>query len=634
MAQDAGRPTPSRTLVPGPEEGGQAHGPGRHRRPAARHAARRARPDHRLHRAADHRQRPRRPGAPVLGGHRLHAGLDRRDPAVGQARRPVRAQEALPDRHRHLPRRLRAVRHRPEHAAAHRLPRPPGARRRRADGAVDGDRRRHRPAARTRQVPGPVRRGLRRDQRRSGRCSAASSPTTSAGAGSSTSTCPIGVVALLVIAAVLHIPVRAGPGTPSTTSAPSSSPPSPPAWSWSPRSAAPPGPGARRRSSGSPCSAPSLLVAFVHVERRAAEPVLPLKLFRIRTFTLVAGHQLRRRLRDVRRDDLPADVPPGRAGRLADPVRRAHAADGARHAAHLDRLRPDRQPHRPLEGLPDRWAPASPRSACSCCTSSTETSSTWRDERLLLRLRRRARPGHAGAGARRAERRRLRGPRRRHLRRDLLPLHRRLVRRRHLRHDLHQPARRQARRRARRARRCRPASAPAGWRPTRAPSPNCRRRCARPCSTRTRPPSPTSSCTPPRSSCSPSSSPGSSRRTSCAARSPRPTPPRPSPRNPVERSSYDEVRPGPVGARLAARAAATSTRRSPSGPGYDLLPAASWLLLRIRRHGTVEPARARRHTPRTAARDHRRRPAGRGARAWPAATGCDWSSPTRAPRPP
>ena len=52
----------------------------------------------------------------------------------------------------------------------------------------------------------------------------------------------------------------------------------------------------------------------------------------------------------------------------------------------------------------------------------------------------RARPGHAGARPGRAERGLLRGPRRRHLRRDLLPLHRRLVRRRHLRHDLRQPA--------------------------------------------------------------------------------------------------------------------------------------------------------------------------------------------------
>ena len=40
---------------------------------------------------------------------------------------------------------------------------------------------------------------------------------------------PVGVVALAVIAAVLHIPRPVRTGTSSTTSAPSSSPPSPPA---------------------------------------------------------------------------------------------------------------------------------------------------------------------------------------------------------------------------------------------------------------------------------------------------------------------------------------------------------------------------------------------------------------------
>ncbi|MFE5797333.1 DHA2 family efflux MFS transporter permease subunit [Streptomyces sp. NPDC056503] len=98
---------------------------------------------------------------------------------------------------------------------------------------------------------------------------------------------PIGVVALFVIAAVLHIPVRSTRHTidylgtfliasvatclvlvaslGGTT------------WAW-----------------GSPqiiglvLLGAVLLVWFVYVERRAAEPVLPLKLFRIRTFTLVS----------------------------------------------------------------------------------------------------------------------------------------------------------------------------------------------------------------------------------------------------------------------------------------------------------------------------------------------------------
>ncbi|MGW7289816.1 DHA2 family efflux MFS transporter permease subunit [Streptomyces sp. NPDC054847] len=98
---------------------------------------------------------------------------------------------------------------------------------------------------------------------------------------------PIGVVALLVIAAVLHIPVRQTRHTidylgtfliasvatclvlvaslGGTT------------WAWG-----------SARIIGLAVLGAVLLVAFVAVERKAAEPVLPLKLFRIRTFTLVA----------------------------------------------------------------------------------------------------------------------------------------------------------------------------------------------------------------------------------------------------------------------------------------------------------------------------------------------------------
>ncbi|MFI8432671.1 MFS transporter [Streptomyces sp. NPDC079020] len=60
--------------------------------------------------------------------------------------------------------------------------------------------------------------------------------------------------------------------------------------------------------------------------------------------------------------------------------------------------------------------------------------------------------------------------------------------------------------------------------------------------------------------------------------------------NPVERSSYDEC------ARALSVLATREGRREiyvkiTENAGYDLLPAASWLLLRIKRHGTVEPAR-------------------------------------------
>ncbi|MFF9847695.1 MDR family MFS transporter [Streptomyces litmocidini] len=98
---------------------------------------------------------------------------------------------------------------------------------------------------------------------------------------------PIGVVALFVIAAVLHIPVRSTPHTidylgtfliasvatclvlvaslGGTT------------WAWG-----------SAQIIGLAVLGAVLLVWFLYVERRAAEPVLPLKLFRIRTFSLVS----------------------------------------------------------------------------------------------------------------------------------------------------------------------------------------------------------------------------------------------------------------------------------------------------------------------------------------------------------
>ncbi|MEV8311972.1 MDR family MFS transporter [Streptomyces flavidovirens] len=98
---------------------------------------------------------------------------------------------------------------------------------------------------------------------------------------------PVGVVALLVIAAVLHIPVRPSRHTidylgtaliasvavclvlvaslGGTT------------WAWG-----------SAQIIGLAALGAVLLVWFVRVERKAAEPVLPLKLFKLRTFTLVA----------------------------------------------------------------------------------------------------------------------------------------------------------------------------------------------------------------------------------------------------------------------------------------------------------------------------------------------------------
>ncbi|MFF1477737.1 DHA2 family efflux MFS transporter permease subunit [Streptomyces sp. NPDC058301] len=98
---------------------------------------------------------------------------------------------------------------------------------------------------------------------------------------------PIGVVALLVIAAVLHIPVH---GTRHTidylgtfliasvaTSLVLVASLGGTTWAWG-----------SAQIIGLAVLGAVLLGAFVAVERKAAEPVLPLKLFRIRTFSLVA----------------------------------------------------------------------------------------------------------------------------------------------------------------------------------------------------------------------------------------------------------------------------------------------------------------------------------------------------------
>ncbi|MER5930794.1 MFS transporter [Streptomyces sp. NPDC002054] len=95
---------------------------------------------------------------------------------------------------------------------------------------------------------------------------------------------PIGIVALAVIAATLHIPVRsekhtidylgtfliASVATCLVLAASLGG-----TWGWG-----------SAQIIGLAVLAAVLLLAFVRVERRAAEPVLPLKLFRIRTFTL------------------------------------------------------------------------------------------------------------------------------------------------------------------------------------------------------------------------------------------------------------------------------------------------------------------------------------------------------------
>jgi hypothetical protein len=66
--------------------------------------------------------------------------------------------------------------------------------------------------------------------------------------------------------------------------------------------------------------------------------------------------------------------------------------------------------------------------------------------------------------------------------------------------------------------------------------------------------------------------------------------------NPVQRSSHDEVcrALSVLGTRAGRR---EIYREITARAGYDLLPAASWLLLRIRRYGSVEPAVLAEQTP-------------------------------------
>ena len=190
---------------------------------------------------------------------------------------------------------LDPVRLRLEHAGAHRLPRVAGPRRRR--GAADGhdDRRRHLLPGRARQGAGLHRQRLGDLLRRRTRPWAGSSPTTCRGAGSSSSTCRWAIAAGWVMwrrfdehvtRAQAHHRLRrrraAGGGR----------------LPAHPRSAGGRGPlglGLARRASHLLRSAAVLLAAFVAVERRAPEPVLPLWIFRSRLLNRVEPRGSRRR---------------------------------------------------------------------------------------------------------------------------------------------------------------------------------------------------------------------------------------------------------------------------------------------------------------------------------------------------
>ena len=97
-----------------------------------------------------------------------------------------------------------------------------------------------------------------------------------------------------------------------------------------------------------------LLVLFVLIERRAAEPILPLGLFRDRVFSHRQCHQPRRGTRPVRDGHLHAPLSPGRSWLVTDRIgARADAGDG-RRVSRFDGLRPAHQSPGPVSHVPDR----------------------------------------------------------------------------------------------------------------------------------------------------------------------------------------------------------------------------------------------------------------------------------------
>ena len=92
---------------------------------------------------------------------------------------------------------------------------------------------------------------------------------------------------------------------------------------------------------------------FVFIELRAAEPIIPMRLFRNPIFTVGQRLRLPDRVRHVRRRDLPAALLADRAGHVANRVRAGNAADGGRHVQHVDRLRAAHHQDRQVQDLPD-----------------------------------------------------------------------------------------------------------------------------------------------------------------------------------------------------------------------------------------------------------------------------------------
>ena len=165
---------------------------------------------------------------------------------------------------------------------------------------------------------------------------------------------PLGILALFVTGAVLPGPPAPGAATRidyagalllagSATRSSSS-----PAWAGSR------GRGRRARASPAPCVGVVLAVAFLFVENAAAEPVIPLKLFRVRVFNaasaigFVMGFAMFGAL-----TFLPA-VPAGREERQPHRVGPAPLSAHVRAARRVHHLGPPGDPLGSLQDLPDR----------------------------------------------------------------------------------------------------------------------------------------------------------------------------------------------------------------------------------------------------------------------------------------
>ena len=214
------------------------------------------------------------------------------------------------------------------------------------------------------------------------------------------------------------------------------------------------------------------LAAFVFAESRAAEPILPLHLFRNRVFRVtsaigfVIGFALFGALtylplfQQVVRGDTPTEsglqLIPVMAGVLIGSIGSGQVISAT-----------GRYKVFPIVGT------ATAALGMLLLSRLDAGTSTLYATRRDVRDGPRARARDAGARAGRAERRRLRRARRRDLRRDAVPLDGRLARHGGARRDLHEPAHERARRLARRAGRQRLD------RPERRAS-GCRPRCATP----------------------------------------------------------------------------------------------------------------------------------------------------------